>query len=84
MHIDDLLGAENLAAKTGDAVLAIFDHWKLEGRIQAGDDARCRRRLHVNDIGGTDDVANSAAGAFFQFDTFNHELFRQLLSYFAD
>ena len=41
-----------------------------------------RRRLHVNDIGRANDVADAATGAFFQFDTFNHELFRQLLSYF--
>ena len=34
--------------------------------------ARDRLRLHVNHIGRTDDVADAAAGAFFDLDAFDH------------
>jgi hypothetical protein len=84
MHIDDLLGTEDFAAEAGDTVLAVFDDRKLKGRVQAGNDTCGRRGLHVDDIGGADNVADAAAGTFIEFDAFNHELFRQLLSYFSD
>src|SRR5215510_8998206 len=63
MHVDDPLGAEDLAAEAGDAVLAELDH-RQELRLQQPGDFRIdRHRLHVNDVGGTDGVADAAARA---------------------
>src|SRR5262249_2385855 len=62
MHVDDLLGAEDLAAEAGDAVLAEADDGEELRRIEAGQRDRVARRLHVDDIGRAHDVADAAAG----------------------
>jgi hypothetical protein len=73
VNIDDLLGAENFAAETGDAVLAKLDDGKAEHRSQSGWRAgRGCDRFHVNDIGRAHGVTDAASGAFFQFDAFDH------------
>jgi hypothetical protein len=72
MNVDDLLRTENFAAETGDAVLAKFDNWALELEAQSRDPLRMMRRLHVNDIGRADGVANAASRAKFKLDIFDH------------
>jgi len=74
MHVDDLLRAIDFAVEAGDAVLAKFDDGELECRFQTVNGARRSRlrRLHMDDIGGTHDVANPATGAPLKRDTFDH------------
>jgi hypothetical protein len=73
MHIDNLLGAKDFAAKAGDAVLAVFDDRQLKGRMQPGGSRR-RRRLHVDDIGGANDIADPATGTLLDLDAFDHAI----------
>ena len=66
MHVDDLLGTENLAAKASDAVLAKFDHRQELGLHETVDRGLQRHRLHVDHVGRTDVIANAAARALFK------------------
>jgi hypothetical protein len=73
MHIDDLLGAEYLAAETGNTVLAKLDDGQLEAGTQTRDRIGTLRRLHVNDVGWANVIADTASRTFSQFDAFNHD-----------
>jgi hypothetical protein len=72
MHVDDFFGTKNLAAKTGDAVLAEFDYRQELHLIETVGRGLHRHRLHVDHVGRTDVVANSAARALFKVDIFDH------------
>jgi hypothetical protein len=78
VDIDDLLGTEDLATETGDAVLAELDHRKQPGRCQTGNAGCNGYRLHVNHIGGTDVIANAAARALLKLNVFDHPALRIL------
>src|SRR5262249_17658371 len=75
MHVDDLLGAEDLAAEAGDAVLAEADDGKKLGRVEAGQRGHARRRLHVDHVSRADDITDAAAGAFRNVDVLDHSPF---------
>jgi hypothetical protein len=75
MHVDDLLGAENLAAEAGDAVLAEADGGQLLRGVEPGQGDRVWRRLHVDDVRRAHDVADAAAGAFRNVDVLDHSPF---------
>jgi hypothetical protein len=72
VHVDDLLRAEYLAAETGDAMFAEFDRRKLFDLVQTCDFDPYLDRLHVNDVRRTYQVADAAAGAFFEVDRLDH------------
>ena len=72
MHVDDVLRAEDFAAEAGDAVLAELDDRQELGLPQARNLAHHRLRLHVDDVGRADHVADAATGAFLDFDVFDH------------
>jgi hypothetical protein len=73
MNVDDLFRAKYFAAKASDAVLAKLDGWQLICGAQVGKILRVGDRLHVDNIGGANDIADPAAGAFFNVDAFDHE-----------
>src|SRR5262245_32876483 len=72
MHVDDLLGAEDLAAEAGDAVLAEPDHRQQLALAQARHLERNLDRLHVNDVRGAYGIADAAAGAALDVDRLDH------------
>src|ERR1051326_5042375 len=72
MHVDDLLGAEDLAAEAGDAVLTEADDGEEPSGVEAGQGDRVARRLHVDDVGRAHDIADAAAGAFRDVDVLDH------------
>ena len=53
-------------------MLAEFDDRQQLGLAQPLELDRDRLRLHVDDVGRADDVADAATRTFFQFDTFDH------------
>jgi hypothetical protein len=73
MHVDNLLGAEYLAAETGNTVLAKLDDGQFEVGVQARDRIGSGCRFHVNDVGWADIIAYTAPRTFSQFDAFNHD-----------
>jgi hypothetical protein len=72
MYIDDVFRAKNLATKAGNTVLAELDDWQQLGLAQSWNLSRDRLRLHVDDVGRADHVADAATGAFFDFNAFDH------------
>jgi hypothetical protein len=72
MHVDDLLGTENLAAEAGNAMLAKSNRGEKLGLHEAVDQSPHGRRLHVDHVGRTDVIANPAARALFNLDIFDH------------
>jgi hypothetical protein len=72
VHVDDLFGTKDFTAEAGDAMLAKFDDREKLGRYEAVGLRLHRRRFHVNHVGGTDIVADSAARALFKLDIFDH------------
>jgi hypothetical protein len=72
MDVDNLLRAENLAAKAGDAVLAKLDNRQQFGFDKALGQGLDRRRLHVDDVRRTYIVANPATRTLCNLDIFDH------------
>src|ERR1700730_4160534 len=72
MHVDNVLRTKYLATEAGDAVLAEFDDWKQLDSPKTGHFGHHWRRLHVDDIGGADEVTNAAARAFLDFNLLDH------------
>ncbi|HTV36224.1 MAG TPA: hypothetical protein VMF12_07310 [Xanthobacteraceae bacterium] len=72
MHVNDLLGTKNLAAETGDAVLAKFDDGEKLELNETISACGARGALHVDHIGRAYVVADSAARTLFKLDIFDH------------
>ncbi len=72
MHVHDPLRAEDLAAEAGDAMLPEPDDGKQPGVLQPRDLGGSRDRLHVNDVGRADGVADPAARAAREVDALDH------------
>jgi len=74
MNVDDLFRAEYFAAEASNAVFAKSYHRQEFGLAQPRDLTRNRLRFHVDHVCRAYDVADAAAGAFFDLDAFNHAI----------
>jgi hypothetical protein len=76
MHIDDLLGAKDLAVEARDAVLSKLDDGQHPDRGEARDRAFDRSRFHVYNVGRAHQVADTASSTLLYFDVFDHGAFK--------
>jgi hypothetical protein len=72
MHVDDPLGTEDLAIEAGYAVLLIFDYRQLSTSAQPRNFIGRRHQFHVNYVGGTNQIADPAAGTSCEVYRFDH------------
>ena len=79
MDVDDVFRTEYFAAKAGDAVLTKLDDGQVLGLAESRNLNRNDLWLHMNHIGRANHVADAAAGAFFDLDTFDHAILQQIL-----
>jgi hypothetical protein len=70
MHIDDAFGAKQFAAKTGHAMLLVFDGRQpfFQSTLRHFDP------FHIDHIGGADIITDAAPSAFIKINALNHRV----------